>query len=72
MHTMIVKAAPLFATILWRWLGYNFYISYLDQISWSFERTRFAIPIGDALSEVGGAIVDVLGVASDVCIENQL
>ena len=36
---MIVKAAPLFATILCRWFG------------------RFAIPMGDALSAVGGAIV---------------
>ena len=38
--TMIVKAAPLLATILCLWLG------------------RFAIPMGDALSEVGGAIMD--------------
>jgi hypothetical protein len=36
---MIVKAAPLFATILCRWFG------------------KFAIPIGDALSAVAGAIV---------------
>ena len=41
MHTIIVKAAPLFATILWRWFG------------------KLAIPIGDALSAVGGAILSL-------------
>jgi len=41
MPTMIVKAAPLFATILCRWLG------------------RLAIPMGDALSAAGGAIVEL-------------
>jgi len=40
-NTMMVKAAPLFATILCRWLG------------------KFAIPIGDALSAVGGAIMNM-------------
>ena len=47
MLTIIVKAAPLFATILCRWLG------------------RFAIPIGDALSEVGGAMVKSFGASVD-------
>jgi hypothetical protein len=32
--------------------------------------TRFAIPIGDALSEVGGAIVDVL-VADSIASESS-
>ena len=51
--TMMVKAAPLLATILWRWLG------------------RFAIPIGDALSEVGGAIADSR-VADSIAFESDL
>lgn len=50
--TMMVKAAPLLATILWRWLG------------------RFAIPMGDALSEVGGAIVDKR-VADSIAFESN-
>ena len=46
---MIVKAAPLFATILCRWLG------------------RFAIPIGDALSAVGGAMM--VNISSDYSMQ---
>jgi hypothetical protein len=53
-HTMMVKAAPLFATILCRWLG------------------KFAIPIGDALSAVGGAIMNMYAADSTDLFETQL
>ena len=60
MLTMIVKAAPLFATILWRWLGLQTSLAVVqgvDDIKLRGDTHRFAIPIGDALSDVGGAIV---------------
>lgn len=57
--TMMVKAAPLLATILCLWFGYP---EMLDVVHNDLETpghrtlTRFAMPIGDALSVVGGAI----------------
>jgi hypothetical protein len=64
MLTMIVKAAPLLATILWRWLGLESLIHVqeavvqgVEDIKLRGDTHRFAIPIGDALSDVGGAIV---------------
>jgi hypothetical protein len=64
MLTMIVKAAPLLATILWRWLGLESLIHVQEAVVQGAEDIklrgdthRFAIPIGDALSDVGGAIV---------------
>lgn len=55
--TIIVKAAPRFATILWRWLGRLWIVSsvHIGQPKRKGD-TDFAMPMGDALSVVGGAI----------------
>lgn len=59
--TMIVKAAPRFATILWRWLGsYMLLASDKARAIAQFVIRTLAMPIGDMVS----AILDVGGVSA--------
>lgn len=68
--TMIVKAAPRFATILWRWLGRLRMLAVRRGCTQA--PTHFAMPIGDALSVAGGAIVCNMIVTLGYCEERRV
>jgi hypothetical protein len=67
---MTVKAAPRFATILWRWLGSYMLLAFDEArvVIWFVIRT-LAMPIGDMVSAilvVGGVSATTSGVFLEV------
>jgi hypothetical protein len=73
---MIVKAAPRFATILWRWLGSYMLLASgeAQALVWCMIRT-LAMPIGDMVSAiliVGGVSAIISGVFLVVLLASTL